>query len=154
MAKKNYIRLDRVSKTAHYESVASDTIELLAGQFVKLGTVLDSSEGELVGVEKATAAGEFDAIVVPVYLDKGYPDYDITTDSVKTGKAARALHPTAGTILSINAENAPGLKKGDKVVVGEDGLGFKKAEDGETAVATVISLEYLTNIGDLVVVRF
>lgn len=153
MAKKNYIRLDRVSKTAHYESVASEE-ELLAGQFVKLGAVLDDAEGELLKVEKSAEGGEFDAIVVPVYLDKGYPDYDITEDSVKAGKAARALHPTAGTIISINAENATGLAKGDKVVVGKDGLGFKKAGEEETAIATVISLEYLSNIGNLVVVRF
>lgn len=154
MADKNYIRLDKVSKTAHYESVAHETEELLAGQFITLGSVLDDSEGELVEAVKATAGGAFDAIVVPVYLDKGYPDYDITKDSVKAGKAARALHPEKGTIISINAENATGLAKGDKVVVGANGLGFKKAAEGETAIATVISLEYLTNIGDLVVVRF
>lgn len=154
MAKKNYMRLDRVSATASLESVAHETEELLAGQFVTIGAVLDDAEGELVACEKAAEDGEFDAIVAPVYLDQGFPDYDITTDSVKAGKAARAIHPYAGMIVSVNAENATGLAKGDGVAVGKDGLGFKKAADAASAIGTVISLEYLTNIGDLVVVRF
>lgn len=154
MAQKNYIRLDRVSKAAHYESVVLADAELVAGQFVELGTVLDTSEGEAIAATAATAGGELEAIVCPVYLDKGIPGYDITEDAVAAGKPARALHPVKGTIISINAELAKGVVEGDKVAIGENGLGFQKAAEGLTAIGKVIALETLTNVGDLVVIRF
>lgn len=153
MAVKNYIRLDKIGSDARLASVAMEA-ELLAGQFVNLGAVLEDAEGEVVEATKAEAGKKADALVCPVYLDKGYPDFDITTQSIAAGKAARALHPEAGQIVSFNAENAAGLKAGDKVTVGANGLGVKKAGESDEAIGTVISLEYLSNIGDLVVVRF
>lgn len=157
---KNYVRLDKVAGTAHYESVVSADAPIVAGQFITLGTVLDESEGETVDFKKAEEGKAFDAVTCPVYLDKGYPAFNLVEQEVPAGKPARALHPGKGTIISVLKEMAPGVVKGDKVAVGVDGFGFKKAAAGtgdtagDVVAGTVIAEEYLGNIGDVVVVRF
>ena len=154
MAQKNFIRLDKLSKNAHYESIVSPTEELINGHFVNLGTVIKTTEGEAVTFELAEEGKSFDAIVVPVYLDKGHSDYKITEDSVKPGKVARAILPEKGAMFSINVELAPLVAKGDEVAVGVDGLGFKKAVDGEVVIGKCIDINYYPFVGDLAVIRF
>lgn len=154
MAQKNFIRLDKVSKTAHYESVVTPDTELINGHLVNLGTVLKSAEGEAVDFEFATEGQGFDAIVVPEYIDKGYTDYKITEDSVKAGKPARALIPEKGAWISINVELAPGVAKGDLVTTGENGLGFKKAETDDVVVGKCTDIEHYPFVGNLAVIRF
>lgn len=150
---KNFVRLDKVPVTAHYESIVSDTDAVLAGQFVKLLDVVEGSQGEEVKFEKAEAAGEFDAIAVPVYVDRGFTDFNILYESIEAGRPARALHLQKGDIISINAELAPGVAKGDNVEVGANGLGFQKAT-GENIVGRCIDdSNFLQEVGKLVVIR-
>lgn len=154
MAEKNFLRLDKVKQFGHYESAVSADSELLAGQFVSLGEVIDTAEGEEVSVKKATGIKDADALIAPVYLDKGYPDYDITKDSIKAGKPARAYVFEKGDMVSINEELAKGLSKGDFVAPGDNGLGFKAGTGREDSIAQVIDKNYLEGVGNLVVVRF
>ncbi|MBS4462307.1 hypothetical protein JXA27_07010 [Aerococcaceae bacterium zg-B36] len=154
MAKKNFVRLDKVSKEAHYETVVSKSDELIAGQLINLGKVVKVSEGEAVDFEKATADKGFDAIVVPVYLDKGYIDFNILTQSVPAGKVTRALIPEKGAIISINKELCGEFKAGDNVTTNANGLGFKKVTAAETVVGKCIAVETLAGVGELYVIRF
>lgn len=153
MANKNFLRLDKLNADAYLESVVSESEELLAGQFVKLGTLVDGDR-ELTKITKAEAGSDADVIVAPVVIDYGYPGFDPADQSVKAGKAARAVHIEKGMIFSINKEAVVGAVVGDSVAVGANGLGFKKADTGEAVIGTVIGEEYYSNVGDLVVIRF
>lgn len=150
---KNYLRLDKISRTAHSESAVHGTEALLAGQFVDLGAVLDTADRELVEATKATAGAGFDAIIAPVYIDKGFSDFDIQFESVPAGEPGRAIILENGSIISVNAELAPGISKGDDVAVGTDGLGFAAITDAEVVVGKCIDIEYEPNIGNLAVIR-
>lgn len=150
---KNYLRLDKISRTAHSESAVHGTEALLAGQFVDLGAVLDTADRELVEATKATAGAGFDAIIAPVYIDKGLTDFDIQFESVPAGEPGRAIILENGSIISINAELAPGISKGDDVAVGTDGLGFAAITASEVVVGKCIDIEYEPNVGDLAVIR-
>ena len=150
---KNYVRLDKLSPAAYLESVVFENDAILAGQFVELGTLVEG-DYELTHATKAAPGSAGKVIVAPVTIDHGYHDYDPTDQSVKAGKAARAIHIEKGLQLSINAEAAPGVKVGDDVTVGADGLGFKKAGVNDEKIGKVIAIDALRNVGDLVVVRF
>lgn len=150
---KNYLRLDKISRTAHSESAVHGTEALLAGQFVDLGAVLDTADRELVEATKATAGAGFDAIIAPVYIDKGFSDFDIQFESVPAGEPGRAIILENGSIISVNAELAPGISKGDDVAVGTDGLGFAAITASEVVVGKCIDIEYEPNIGNLAVIR-
>lgn len=154
MAKKNYLRLDKISNSAHIESVVLADAELLAGQFVNLGKVVNTEQGEAVVATKATTKAKADAIVAPVYIDKGYADYDRLADSVKAGKVTRAIIFQKGDVVSINKENAMGIAENDNVTVGADGFGFAKAATGDVVVGKAIAIETERNVGELVVIRF
>lgn len=152
--KKNFIRLDKVTHTNHYESIVSEE-DLLAGQFVVLGDVINSAEGEEVEITKSVAGGEFDAIHVPVYLTDGTrSETDILFESAEKGRPTRALIPVKGDMISINAELAEGVEKGDDVAVATDGLGFAKATEGQVVVGRAIDVNYLNQVGKLIVIRF
>lgn len=154
MAEKNFIRLDKVSREAHYETVVSADTDLINGHLVNLGTVLRTSEGEAVNFEFAEEGKGFDAIVAPVYIDRGYPGYDITKDFVAKGRPARALIPEKGAMISINQELAVGVTKGDNVTTAANGKGFKKAELEDVVVGKAIDINHYPFVGDVVVIRF
>lgn len=150
---KNYLRLDKISRTAHSESAVHGTDALLAGQFVELGAVLDVADRELVEATKATAGAGFDALIAPVYIDKGFSDFDIQYESVPAGEPGRAIILENGSIISINAELAEGVAKGDDVAIGEGGLGFAPVTGEEVVVGKCIDIEFEPNVGDLTVIR-
>lgn len=150
---KNYLRLDKISRTAHSESAVHGTEALLAGQFVDLGAVLDTADRELVEAKKAKAGGGFDALIAPVYIDKGFSDFDIQFESVPAGEPGRAIILENGSIISINAELAKGIAKGNDVAIGEGGLGFAPVKAGEVVVGKCIDIEFEPNVGDLAVIR-
>lgn len=150
---KNYVRLDKLSSSAYLESVVFESDTILAGQFIELGTLVEGDH-ELTHATKAVAGSAGKVIVAPVTIDYGYHDYDPTDQSVKAGKAARAIHIEKGLVLSINKEAAPDVKVGDEVTVGEGGLGFKKAGLSDTKIGKAIAIDTLRNVGDLVVIRF
>ena len=150
---KNYLRLDKISRTAHSESAVHGTEALLAGQFVELGAVLDVADRELVEATKAKAGGNFDALIAPVYIDKGFSDFDIQYESVLAGEPGRAIILENGSIISINSELAKGIAKGDNVAIGKDGLGFALAKGENVVVGKCIDIEFEPNVGDLTVIR-
>lgn len=150
---KNYIRLDKVPTTAHYESVVAEDEVLLNGQHIILGDVLNTAEGEEMAFEKAVAGGKYDAIVVPVYLTQGTLSEDIAYEAIEAGRPARALIPVKGDIISINSELAPDVNKGDSVAIGTDGLGYKVATGEEIVVGRAIDINFLRGIGNLTVIR-
>lgn len=152
---KNYLRLDKIPATGHIESVVSDSEELVAGQFVELGAVLNVAEGEEVSYTKATEGGAFDALVAPVYLDSDANAFeDMLEKTVGIGKPARAFILQKGDMVSFNAENAAGVEAGDDVKVGANGLGVAKADEGDTAIGKCIAVEFEPGVGDLAVIRF
>ena len=152
---KNYLRLDKIPATGHIESVVSDSEELVAGQFVELGAVLNVAEGEEVSYTKATEGGAFDALVAPVYLDSELdPMGDLLDETVAIGKPARAFILQKGDMVSFNAENATGVVAGDDVKVGANGLGVAKAAEGDTVIGKCIAVEFEPAVGDLAVIRF
>lgn len=157
MAVKNFIRYDKIPATAHAESVVSSEEALIGGQFVNLGTVLTSSQGEEVDYTKAEQGGTFDAIVAPVYLENELNQLaEITEQDTPVGKPVRAFIIQKGDMISINEELAEGVVKGDEVQIGEDGLGFAPVDavSGGTVIGKVIDTEFYPNVGNLVVIRF
>ena len=152
---KNYLRLDKIPATAHIESVVSDSEELVAGQFVDLGAVLNVAEGEEVNYTKAIAGKTFDALVAPVFLDSDADAFgDLLEKTVGIGKPARAFILQKGDMVSFNAENATGVQAGDNVKVGTNGLGVAKAAEGDTVIGKCIAVEFEPGVGDLAVIRF
>ena len=152
---KNYLRLDKIPATGHIESVVSDSEELVAGQFVDLGAVLNVAEGEEVNYTKATAGGTFDALVAPEFLDSDADAFgDLLEKTVGIGKPARAFILQKGDMVSFNAENATGIEAGDNVKVGTNGLGVAKAAEGDTVIGKCIAVEFEPGVGDLAVIRF
>lgn len=151
---KNYVRIDKFSSTGHIESVLTKTAPLVAGQFVDLGKVVETG-GEAVDYTAAQEGKGFDALIAPVFVDKGYPDFDITKESVPVGKAARALILQKGSIISFNAENVTGNPNaGDNVAIGTGGKGLRKASGSDVVVGKLIAKEFMRNVGELYVVRF
>lgn len=152
---KNYLRLDKIPATGHIESVVSDSEELVAGQFVELGAVLNVAEGEEVSFTKATEGGAFDALVAPVFLDGELdPMGEVLEKTIAIGKPARAFILQKGDMVSFNAENAAEVKAGDNVKVGANGLGVAKAAEGDTVIGKCIAVEFEPGVGDLAVIRF
>lgn len=149
---KNYLRLDKVGGQDHYESFISDE-EIVNCQFVDLGE-MDLDYGiEASKVVKSTEGKLPDAVVTTVHIDYGILDYAETEQVLKPGKLGRALHLNKGQILSFNSENATGLVVGDAVTTGVGGKGIKKATGDDEVIGTVIRLDYMNYVGDLVVVR-
>lgn len=150
---KNYIRLDKIKTTAHIESIVDEENAILNGLHVVLGDVIDSSQGEEMSFTVAEEGGEYDAFVANVYLTHGQAEGDILYESVEAGRPARAIIPEKGNIISINAELAEGVSKGDDVAVGPNGLGYKVADEGDVVVGRAIDTNVLREVGNLVVIR-
>ena len=149
---KTYIRLDKIEHSAAIETAVSKEV-LKNAQFVNLGVALDDAEGEAVEATKAKEGKEATAVMASVFIDYGDLNFDIMDQEIAPGKGGRAIHLKGGQILSVNKEIAPGIKKGDNVAVGVDGLGFKKATESDVVIGQVIREDYLAFIGDLIVVR-
>lgn len=149
---KNYLRLDKIPRTGHSESAVHEDKPLLAGHWVTLGDVINPRNREEVAATIATAAGEFDALIAPVYLDKGFTNFDILYESIPAGEPTRALILQKGDIVSFIADAAPGVEAGMEVEVGEDGFGVKEAT-GSNIVGRCIQVDYEPNVGTLAVIR-
>jgi len=149
---KNYLRLDKIPRTEHSESVVHEAEALLAGHWVTLGTVIDATDRELVSAELATTADTMDALVAPVYLDRGYADFDLQYESTPAGEPVRAFIVQKGDIISFNIEQAENIKVGDEVGIGDGGFGLKVATGAEV-IGKCIQIDYQPNVGELVVIR-
>lgn len=149
---KNYLRLDKIPRTEHSESAVHETEALLAGHWVELGAVIDDRNREMVEAIIAQAGGKADALIAPVYLDKGFTDFDILYESVPAGIPARAQIVQKGDIISFNVEQAEGVAEGDLVEIGANGFGVRKNDTGEV-IGKCIQIDYEPEVGDLVVIR-
>lgn len=150
-----YVREDKIKSSAHVESFVSAE-DIKNGQFVELGAIDEELGGEVVAVTKSEKGKKPEAIVLTVHVNKGYVDYKETEQVTKAGKAGRAVILEKGDVLSFleDIAGAGALVVGDEVTVAENGLGIAKAELEEEVIGKVIGLEYMPNVGDLVVVRF
>ena len=149
----NYLRLDKINSADYIESVVNKTAPLLAGHFVKLGKVVNPAQGEVVECTLAASGTDYDALVAPVYIDQGFSDFVEHLHSVPAGKPARALILEPGSIVSFAKDQVKGAQTGDKVEIGDDGFGLKKAASGD-GIGEVIAEEPQRVVGGLVVVRF
>lgn len=149
---KAYVRLDKVGASDPIESVVAGA-DLYNGQFVDLGVIDESIGYDAAKVTNAVEGAGADAIVASVFVDYGSLDFDITEEHVKAGKVGRAFVLRAGQVFSLLKEQAPEVAVGDKVTVGVNGFGVRKAAEGETVIGTAIRTDYLNNIGDLITIR-
>lgn len=153
MAKvKNWIRYDKMNKHGHVDSVVH-TEDMLRMQWVNLGDVLDTAQGEEVAVTFAEEGGAADAFIGHMDINYGYLDYDDAFALVEAGEPTRAVHPTKGDIISINIELANGAVKGDELAIGPDGLGVKKASGEDVVIGRAIDTNYKEFVGELLVIR-
>lgn len=150
---KNYVRLDKVNSDAYIDTIVAETEVINSGQFVVLGK-LKEGEPEVTEFTKAEEGKLAKTFAASVDIDYGYHDYDPTDQSTPVGKAVRVFHIAPGMIISINKELASGIVVGDNVTVGANGLGFKKAGVDDAVIGKAIAIDTLTNVGDVVVVRF
>lgn len=151
---KVFIHLDKVKATAHIESVVATAKGLKAGQFVNLKAISEDYDGEIYEFENATAKGSVDGLVVPVHVDKGYPDFDEAMMVVAEGKAARVYIIEKGNTISFHEDMVKGVKAGDKLAIGTDGYSLVKTEVETEVVALAVAERYMSNIGDVITVRF
>lgn len=143
--------LDKVNPSAHIESIVAKEA-LKNGQFLKLGKM--GADGETREAVKATGLEDADVFLVDAPLSYDHPDFDLAKYVVKAGSAGRAYHLTAGDVFSVTPDMVTGKPKaGDRVTVGEDGFGFKKAEaaDGK-GIGMLIGEEFNGFDGNMLVV--
>lgn len=153
-----YIRLDKIKGSAHIETVVH-TADLKNGQFVELGVADEALGGEAMGITPTAEGGAPEALITTVHLGYGHPDFDETLAVTKAGKAGRAHIIEKGDFVSFLDDIAGGvgaLVVGDNVAVGANGLGIKKADEvaGDVVIGKVVRLDFMPNVGELVVVRF
>lgn len=148
-----FIRLDKIKNSAHIETIVHEQ-DLKNGQFVELGASDEALGGEAVSIVKTEEGTRPEAIVTTVHLGYGHPDFDEVEAVTKAGKAGRAHIIEHGDMISFLADLVTGVvEDGDDVAVGANGLGIKKAEEGNEVIGKIIRQDYMANVGDLVVVR-
>lgn len=149
----NYLRLDKVNANDYIESVVSTT-PLVNGQFVKLKK-LDMEKGqEVVVVEKAEAGKAPHAVMATEFIDYGADlQYDITKKELPVGKVGRAYHLVNGqrfAFLKDQVEGNASLQEGDRVTVGTNGLGIKKANGStDVEIGLFTKKEVQPNVGEV-----
>lgn len=148
----SFVRLDKVKATAHYESVKVVGDSLKDGQFVNLLTSIGDEE-EAVLVEKAAKGETAQAILCTAHLDYNSSFYDFKNTATDENTLGRALVFEDGDTISVNDEISNSISVGDKVSIGLDGLGFKKMESGESEIGMCIRKDFMTNVGELTVIR-
>lgn len=149
----SFIRLDKVRASAHYESVLVEEGEYFDGQFFNLGKSLDE-DGEVVKGHPVAKGEGAHAILCRVHIDYGVPHYDIREQSTSKGEVGRVLIFADGDMVGVTNDASMNIVEGDKVSIGKDGFGFKKLEDGEVQIGECIRKDFVTNIGELNVIRF
>ncbi len=146
-----YVRLDKISATAHIESIVAEK-DLVNGQFVTLGELQDDGEARKVteydGGSKTKVV--FHASV-PLTYEERTNELDFT---LKAGKIGRGYVLENGSIVSVTKD----LLEGNAVknaVVDITGQGFKVAgeEEVEGLHGEVIDVEYDAIAGELAVIR-
>lgn len=140
--------LDKIKSTAHIESVVA-TDELTNGQFLTLGVL--NADGESRVATKATKEEDAEVFLADAPISYGDPHFDLATYKVKPGNTARAYHLEKGDVLSVTTDLVSGAKVGDNLTIGDNGLGFKKADNGK-GIAMLIGQEAHGIDGDVFVI--
>ncbi|PWT37675.1 hypothetical protein [Limosilactobacillus reuteri] len=143
----SYVFLDRIPATEHNESIVA-TQDLTNGQWLKLGVL--GADGESRAVEVATKPEDADVFLADAPLSYDDPHFDLSTYKVKKGTTGRAFHLGKGDVISVTTDLVKGAKVGDSLTIGDNGLGFKKAED--KGMAMLIGTEVKQNVGEVFVI--
>ena len=134
----SYVFLDKIPATEHIESVVANE-DLANGQWLKLGVLGDDVESRAVTKAVADAPVSY-----------GDPHFDLATYKVKKGTTGRAFHLGKGDVISVTADLVTGAKVGDELTIGDNGLGFKKADS--KGIAMLIGKETKQLAGDVYVI--
>ncbi|WP_347284072.1 hypothetical protein [Lactobacillus taiwanensis] len=118
--------LDKISKSAHIESVTCDK-DIKNGQFLSLGVLSTTDGGEVRVATKANGNGTAEVILVDAPISYDDPHFDLAEYELRAGKAGRAYHLVKGDVISVTEDLLHGAEVGEHVDVNDDGFGFKKA---------------------------
>ena len=146
-----YVRLDKISATAHIESIVSDQ-DLTNGQFLALGALQPSGEARF-----ATPSGDkTQKLVFHVSNGLVYGDRENELDFVlKAGKEGRSYVLVEGDMVSVSEDLiSEGYQVGDLVDPAENG--FATIADPATASGLhgeVIAIDNDLYAGKLAVIR-
>ena len=91
-----------------------------------------------------------EVFVADAPLSYGDPHFDLGKYVVKAGQTGRAFHLEKGDVISGTTDLVAGAKVGDNLTVGDQGLGFKKADD--KGIAMLIGQETHGIDGDVYVI--
>ncbi|MCT3188839.1 hypothetical protein [Limosilactobacillus reuteri] len=138
--------LDKISATAHIDSVVARE-DLKNGQWLTLG-LLDA-DGERRLATKATNEETADVLLVTSFT-KYDPNTNFADYVTKAGQTGRGFHMISGDVISVTKDLVVGAKKGDSLTIGDNGLGFKKAEN--RGIAQIIGEEHQGFYGDVFVI--
>jgi hypothetical protein len=148
-----YVRLDKISATAHLESIVA-TEDLVNGQFVALGAL--QADGE---AREVTPSGDQSQKLV-LHASNGlvYGDRENELDFVlKAGKVGRGFVLQEGDIISISVDGVTGVSpvaKGD--IVNPSATGFDVVDGTDVVGALhgeVLEIDTDLNAGQLAVIR-
>jgi hypothetical protein len=150
-----YVRLDKISATAHLESIVA-TEDLVNGQFVALKSLQADGEAR----EVVPSGDQAEKLVLHVSNGLVYGDRENELDFVlKAGKRGRGYVPQDGDIVSISEDGVTGVSPvavGD--IVNPHANGFEIV-DGTTVTekgalhGEVIAIDIDLNAGKLAVIR-
>ncbi|WP_258236123.1 hypothetical protein [Liquorilactobacillus hordei] len=133
--------LDKISATAHIESVVGTT-DFSNGQFLELGVL--ESDGESRAVKPANSEETAEVLLAHAPIDYGYPDFDLAKWKLEAGKIGRAYHLQKGDVIEVTTDlvaDADKVTVGANLTIGENGLGFKAAAADARGIARLISKE-------------
>lgn len=143
----SYVFLDKIPATEHIESVVANE-DLAMGQWLKLGVL--GEDGESRAVTAAATADDAEVFLADAPVSYGDPHFDLSTYKVKKGETGRAFHLGKGDVISVTADLVAGAKVGDELTIGDNGLGFKKADS--KGIAMLIGKETKQLAGDVYVI--
>lgn len=133
------IFLDKIPASEHIESIVSAD-ELQNGQFLSLGVL--EEDGETRQAFKATKAEDAEVLHVSAPISYDLPDFDFAKWTLEAGKHGRAFHLGKGDVISVTPDlvaDQENVANGDLLTIGEGGLGFAKAVEGQKVIAKLIA---------------
>lgn len=148
-----YTRLDKISATAHIESIVAD-VDLVNGQHVVLGELQEDGEARKVTVYEE--GGDKTKVVFHSSVPLTYEDRTNELDFVlKAGKIGRSYVYENGNIVSVTKDLIQGEAK-KNALVDIAGEGFKVVGEEETVEGLhgeIIDIDYDAIAGELAVIR-
>lgn len=143
-----YVKLDKISATAHIESIVA-TEDLVNGQFVALGEL--QADGEAYSV--VPSGDQTERLVFHASNGLTYGERENELDFVlKAGKVGRAYVLEKGDVISITLDGiTDGVKKGD--LVKPDAKGFAVTTNADEAIGSVVAIDVDAIAGQMAVVH-